>query len=263
MLIIIGCSCSNNTNLPNRPSIQIDIDPLVIGKKHPISLNIIGNITEVIPEILKKVEKSNKNDYVEEISSLKKQWDNVLEKEEDPTKFPLKFPFIMKELSNYVDDDAIIAIDVGENGWRVGRNFPMKNTQELVMSGYLATMGFGLPAALSAQIINPKKEVICISGDGGFAMVMGDFLTAVKYRLPVKVFIFNNHELGMIMTEQENENYVNWNTDLYNCDFAEFAESCGGIGLKASTYQELKMAIETAFAVDEPVIVDIETDPIS
>lgn len=263
LLIIIGCSCSNNTNLPNRPSIQIDIDPLVIGKKHPISLNIIGNITEVIPEILKKVEKSNKNDYVEEISSLKKQWDNVLEKEEDPTKFPLKFPFIMKELSNYVDDDAIIAIDVGENGWRVGRNFPMKNTQELVMSGYLATMGFGLPAALSAQIINPKKEVICISGDGGFAMVMGDFLTAVKYRLPVKVFIFNNHELGMIMTEQENENYVNWNTDLYNCDFAEFAESCGGIGLKASTYQELKMAIETAFAVDEPVIVDIETDPIS
>ncbi|WP_054835012.1 thiamine pyrophosphate-dependent enzyme [Methanobrevibacter arboriphilus] len=98
-----------------------------------------------------------------------------MENEEDPTKVPLKFPFILKELSNYVADDAIIAIDVGENGWRVGRNFPMKNTQKIVMSGYLATMGFGLPAALVSQIINPGKEVICISGDGGFAMVMGDF----------------------------------------------------------------------------------------
>ncbi|WP_331456217.1 thiamine pyrophosphate-dependent enzyme [Methanobrevibacter arboriphilus] len=73
--------------------------------------------------------------------------------------------------------------------------------------------------------------------------------------------MFNNHELGMIMAEQENEDYPNWNTNLHNCDFAEFAESCGGIGLKANTSQELKMAIETAFAVDEPVIVDIETDP--
>lgn len=261
LLIIIGCSCSNNTNLPNRPAIQIDIDPLVIGKKHPIDLNIMGNSGEVVPKILKKVKKSNKEEYLDEIAKLKKQWNEILENEEDPTKVPLKFPFILKELSNYVADDAIIAIDVGENGWRVGRNFPMKNTQKIVMSGYLATMGFGLPAALVSQIINPGKEVICISGDGGFAMVMGDFLTAVKYKLPIKVFIFNNHELGMIMAEQENEDYPNWNTNLHNCDFAEFAESCGGIGLKANTSQELKMAIETAFAVDEPVIVDIETDP--
>lgn len=100
----------------------------------------------------------------------------------------------MKELSDYAADDAIIAIDVGENGWRVGRNFPMKNTQKLIMSGYLATIGHGLPVALASQIVNPEKQVICISGDGGFAMVMGDFLTAVKYNLPVKVFIFNNHE---------------------------------------------------------------------
>jgi len=261
LLIIIGCSCSNNTNLPNRPAIQIDIDPLVIGKNHPINLNIIGNSGEVVPEILKKVKKSNKSEYLDEITELKKQWDKVLEDEEDPTKSPLKFPFIMKELSNYVDDDAIIAIDVGENGWRVGRNFPMKNTQKILMSGYLATMGFGLPAALVSQITNPDKEIICIAGDGGFAMVMGDFLTAVKYKLPLKVFVFNNHELGMIMAEQENESYPNWNTHLYNCDFAKFAESCGGIGLKASSSQELKIAIETALAVNEPVIVDIETDP--
>lgn len=139
--------------------------------------------------------------------------------------------------------------------------FSNENTQELLMSAYLATMGFGLPPALAAQIVNPEKEVICITDDGGFAMVMGDFLTAVKYDLPVKVFVFNNHELGMIMSEQKNENYSNWNTHLHNCDFAEYARSCGATGLKARTSQERKMAIETAFAVEGPVIVDIETDP--
>lgn len=126
LLIIVGCSCSNNTNLPNRPAIQIDVDPMASGKKHPIDLSSIGNSGEVVPHILEKVEKSDKKDYLSEIKDLKHQWNEILEDEEDLTKFPLKFPFIMKELSGYVDDDVIIAIDVGENGWRVGRNFPMK-----------------------------------------------------------------------------------------------------------------------------------------
>jgi pyruvate oxidase/acetolactate synthase-1/2/3 large subunit len=261
LLIIVGCSCSNNTNLPNRSAIQIDVDPLVIGKKHPIDLSIIGNSKEIIHQILKKVDKSKKKNYLGEIADLKHEWGEILEKEETPNKTSLKYPYIMKKLSDYVNNDAIIAIDVGENGWRVGRNFPMKSTQELLMSGYLATMGYGLPAALISQIINPEKQVICISGDGGFTMVMGDFLTAVKYKLPIKVFIFNNHELGMIMTEQKKENYPNWNTHLKNCDFAEFAKSCGAVGLKAYNSKDLKIAIETAFNLDEPVIIDIETDP--
>ncbi|RBQ23423.1 3D-(3,5/4)-trihydroxycyclohexane-1,2-dione hydrolase [Candidatus Methanobinarius endosymbioticus] len=261
LLIIIDCSCSNNTNLPNRPDIQMDTDPMIFGKKHPINLSTIGNSGEIVPNILKNVKKSDKKDYLSEINDLKNKWNDILEDEEDPIKFPLKYPFIMKELSSYADDDAIIAIDVGENGWRVGKNFPMKNTQEILMSGYSAIMGFGLPPALAAQIINLEKEVICITGDGGFAMVMGDFLTAVKYNLPIKVFVFNNHELEMIMSEQKNEKYPNWNTDLYNCDFREYEESCGATGLKAATSQELKMTIETAFAVEGPVMVDVETDP--
>lgn len=260
LLIIIGCSCSNKTNLPNCPSIQIDVDPMVMGEKHPVDISLLGNSGEIIPQILEKVEKSDKQEYLKEIDDLKQRWNESLEKEESPSKASLKYPYIMKELSRYADDDAIIAIDVGENGVRVGRNFPMKHTQKLLMSGYLATMGFGLPAALVSQIVHPEKQVICVSGDGGFAMVMGDFFTAVKYKLPVKVFIFNNHELGMIMNEQKNENYPNWNTHLYNGDFAKFAESCGAVGLKAGNPEELKLAIETALKEDGPVIVDIETD---
>jgi pyruvate oxidase/acetolactate synthase-1/2/3 large subunit len=167
----------------------------------------------------------------------------------------------MKELSKHVDENAIFSMDVGETVWWFGRNFPMQKAQELVLSGYLATMGFGLPGSLAAQIINPGRQVICITSDGGFTMVMGDFLTAVKYNLPVKVFIFNNHEFGMIKTEQKDENYPNWNTHLQNCDFAEFANDCGGVGLKVKTPEELTAAIKTAFKTDDPVIIDIETDP--
>lgn len=261
LLIIIGCSCSNNTNIPNKPAIQIDIDPIEIGKRHPIDISLIGNSAEIVPKLIDKVEKSKKSEYLKEVATLKEEWNRTLKAEEDPNRSPLKFPYIMKELSKHVDDDVVISIDVGENGWRVGRNFPMKKTQELVMSGYLATMGFGLPGALVAQIINPRRQVICITGDGGFAMVMGDFINAVKHKLPVKVFIFNNKELGMIMTEQKSQDYPNWNTDLYNCDFAEFANSCGGVGLKAKNSEELITAIKTAFKTDGPVIVDMDTDP--
>lgn len=261
LLIIIGCSCSNNTNIPDKPAIQIDIDPMVIGKKQPIDLSLIGNSAEIVPKLIDKVEKSEKTEYLREVATLKEEWNEVLKSEENPNKSPLKFPYIMKELSKHVDENAVISIDVGDNGFRVGRNFPMKKDQELVMSGYLATMGFGLPGAIVAQIINPGRQVICITGDGGFAMVMADFLNAVNYKLPVKVFVFNNHELGMIMAEQKDENYPNWNTHLYNCDFAEFANNCGGTGLKAKNSEELIQAIKTAFKIDGPVIVDIETDP--
>ena len=129
------------------------------------------------------------------------------------------------------------------------------------MSGYLASMGAGLPGALAAQLIYPEKQVVCITGDGGFSMVMGDFLTAVKYKLPVKVFLFNNKQLAMIMQEQKVEVYPNWQTDLYNCDFADYAKNCGGIGIKVTDPKDLPAAVEKALSINKPVIVDIDTDP--
>ncbi len=130
------------------------------------------------------------------------------------------------------------------------------------MSGYLATMGFGLPAALAAQIIYPNSQVICIAGDGGFSMLMADFLTAVKNKLPITVFIFNNKQFGMIMQEQKMEGYDNWQTELQDLDFAEYAKHCGGVGITVKTPEELPNAVDKALSTNKPVIVDINTDPI-
>ena len=133
--------------------------------------------------------------------------------------------------------------------------------QRFAMSGYLATMGFGLPGAIAAKIAFPDRHVFCITGDGGFSMAMPDFITAVKYNLPIVVIVLNNHQLGMIQVEQMMEHYPNYATDLLNPDFARYSEVCGGIGISVRQPGELKPAIASAMAAGRPVIIDVETDP--
>jgi pyruvate oxidase/acetolactate synthase-1/2/3 large subunit len=261
LLIVVGSSFSEMTHLPEKKAIQIDINPMVIGKQYPVEVGLYGNSAEILPQLLDLVQENKKDEYLEEIRELKLEWLDLLAEEADGGLTPVRPQYIIKVLNEKIDDDAVIALDTGENGWWFGRNFWMKKTQKMIMSGYLGTMAFGLPAALAAQLIYPDKQVVCITGDGGFSMVMADFLTAVRNKLPVKIFLFNNHQLAMIMQEQMVEKYPNWETELYNPDFAAFARDCGGLGINVKTPQELPEAVDKAFSSDKPVIVDIETDP--
>lgn len=261
LLIVIGSSFSDMTHLPEKRVVQIDIDPMMIGRKYPVEVGLYGNSAEIVPQLLDLIQENRKDDYLQEIRKLKREWLELLEEEADATLTPIRPQYIIKVLNEKIDDDAIVCLDTGENGWWFGRNFWMKKTQKMIMSGYLGTMGFGLPAALTAQLIYPDRQIICITGDGGFSMVMGDFTTAVSNELPVKIFLFNNHQLGMIMQEQMVEKYPNWKTELHNPDFAAYAEDCGGVGIRVKTPQELPEAVDRVLSMDKPVIVDIETDP--
>jgi pyruvate oxidase/acetolactate synthase-1/2/3 large subunit len=261
LLIVIGSSFSDKTQIPEKKTIQIDIDPVVIARRYPVEVGLWGNSAEVLPKLTVMVKQKDNTIYLAEIRRLKKEWLDILSREIDAELSPLRPQYIMKVLNENIGSDAVISIDVGENAWWFGRNFWMKQSQKIILSGSLASMGFGLPGALAAQLVYPERPVVCITGDGGFSMVMGDFLTAVKYGLPVKVFLFNNSQLGMIMQEQKVENYPNWQTELHNCDFAEYARNCGGIGIKVNKPEELEKAVKKAMAADKPVIVDINTDP--
>ncbi|MHB1377293.1 MAG: thiamine pyrophosphate-dependent enzyme [Candidatus Humimicrobiaceae bacterium] len=261
LLIVIGSSFSDMTQIPEKRMIQIDIDPMMIAKNYPVEVGLWGNCSELIPALTNAVSKKKNDKYFTEIKRLKKEWIDLLKKEADPTKKPIRPQYIIKVLNEKLSENAVISLDIGENSWWFGRNFCMKKNQKLVMSGYLASMGAGLPGALAAQLIYPEKQVVCITGDGGFTMVMGDFLTAVKYKLPIKIFLFNNKQLGMIMQEQKVEVYPNWQTDLYNCEFADYAKNCGGIGIKVTDPKDLPAAVEKALLINKPVIVDIDTDP--
>ena len=132
--------------------------------------------------------------------------------------------------------------------------------QRFVMSGYLGTMGFGLPGALAAKLAFPAKTVICITGDGGFSMAMADFVTAVKYDLPMIVIVLNNKQLGMIQVEQKQEGYQNFGTDLLNPDFAKYADACGGVGFHVEKPGELESTILKVLDMKKPVLIDVSTD---
>jgi thiamine pyrophosphate-dependent acetolactate synthase large subunit-like protein len=224
-------------------------------------VGLLGNSAVLIPKLTEKVKEKQNTAYLNEISQLKKEWTQQLRREADQSLKPIRPPYIMKVLNEKIAGDAVISLDVGENCWWFGRNFQMKKTQKMVMSGYLASMGFGLPGALAAALAYPDRQIVCIAGDGGFSMVMEDFLTALKYQMPVKVFVLNNQSLGMIQQEQKVEGYEGWQTELYNFDFADFAEHSGGTGIKVTEPSELESAVDKALSTKKPVIVDVDTDP--
>jgi thiamine pyrophosphate-dependent acetolactate synthase large subunit-like protein/rubredoxin len=261
LLIVLGSSFSELTNIPRKRTVQVDIDPHMIGRKYPVDVGLWGNCSEIVPRLAAGVKERVDEDYLEEMRKLKGEWNEMLEKEADSSLTPIRPQYIVKILNEKLAPDAVITTDPGDNGWWIGRNFWMKSTQKLLISGYLGSMNFGFPASIAAQLAYPDRQVACITGDGGFAMGMGDFLTLVKYELPVNVFIFNNRQLAMIMQEQKVERYANWQTELQDCDYAGFAENCGGVGIRVENPKELPGAVDKALSLKEPTIVDINTDP--
>ncbi len=261
LMVAMGVSFADLSQIPQKRTVQIDINPLMIARRYPVEAGLLGNSAVLIPKLTTKVQAKNNQSYLAEIAKLKTAWLNQIEKEADSSKKPIRPPYIMKVLTEKVAADAVISLDVGENCWWFGRNFRMKRSQKLVMSGNLATMGFGLPGALVAALAYPERQTICLTGDGGLTMVLGDFLTAHKYNLPIKVFVINNKHLGMIMQEQKVEGYQGWQTELHDYSFADFAEHSGGLGIKVTEPSDLEAAVDRALASKKPTIVDIDTDP--
>ncbi len=261
LVIACGASFSDFTGIPREiRAVHIDIDPLQIGK-HPLAAGVYGDCAVAVPLIRERVRPRGDTGALAWLSERKREWSERLDREADPEAVPIRPPYIMKVLSETLPADAVISLDVGENQWWFGRNFRMKR-QRFAMSGYLGTMGFGLPGALAAKLAYPDATVVCITGDGGFSMVMGDFVTAVRYDLPVVVAVLNNHHLAMIREEQREANYPSYGTDLTNPDFAAYAEVCGGVGIRVTRPRDLRDAVLKAVSMEKPVVIDIETDPV-
>ncbi|MBT8507236.1 pyruvate dehydrogenase [Methanomicrobiaceae archaeon CYW5] len=259
LLITLGVGFSTYTNVPlDTDIIQVDINPIKLGIS-PRAYPLWGECSLVTPALQQFCIPREPGGVLKIIADMKHDWNNQRDHEADASAVPVRPPFIMKTLSEIIPDDAVITVDVGENQWWFGRNFRMQH-QRFAMSGYLAAMGFGLPAAIAGKLAYPDKDVLCITGDGGFSMAMAEFVTAVKYDLPIVVVILNNKQLGMIQVEQMTENYPNYATELLNPDFAEYARACGGFGIKVEKPDKLKQAVSDAFGSKLPAIVDIATD---
>lgn len=260
LLIALGVGFSKQTNVPlDVPLVQVDIDPLVLGRS-PRTIGVWGDCGVVLEQLLARVRGHPDPAREAAIGVSKARWAAQLAAEAVAEGPPLRPPFIMQHLSEVLPPDAVIGLDVGENGWWFGRNFVSRG-QRFAMSGYLATMGFGFPATIAAKLAYPDRPAVCITGDGGFVMAMGDLVTAVRHGISMTVCILNNHQYGMIQVEQAVEGYPNFGTDLVNPDFVAFARACGAEGIRVEEPAALRPALEAALASDRVTVLDIETDP--
>jgi thiamine pyrophosphate-dependent acetolactate synthase large subunit-like protein/nitrite reductase/ring-hydroxylating ferredoxin subunit len=259
VLLVLGASFSNHTSITKkRPIIQVDFDRMTLGKFHEVHLPLWGEIgvtVDILAERLSQASRPERRDYV---ARLWANWRQEKAKRAATHGPSGRMPnaYIFQELSKVMPEDAVIAIDVGNNAYAFGMYFEAKR-QHVLMSGYLGSIGFAFPAAMGAWAAAPQRKIVAIAGDGGFGQYMAEFTTAVKYDMPITLILLNNSELAKISREQRGGNYHVWQTGLHNPNFAQYAENCGGLGIRVERPEELRPACEKALAHNGPGIVEI------
>ncbi len=269
-LLVLGASFSNHTGItPKLPTIQVDFDPMALGKFHPIDVAVWGEIGVTVEIFRRQLEGANHTvDQTKEVAERWQIWRTEKTRRENDSRCQgVNSASIFAALNRQVPEDAIIAVDVGNNTYSFGRYFECAR-QAVLMSGYLGSIGFSFPAAMGAwaatQEDDPRfagRPVVSISGDGGFGQYMGEITTAVKYDMNITHVLLNNGQLGKISKEQRSGNWHVWQTSLHNPSFAEFARICGAQGIRVTDKDKLDEAISEALAHDGPSLVEVIADP--
>ncbi len=260
LIIIAGSSFREKNLLPDIPVIQIDINGVHLGKSFPVKVGMEGDARLALRELVKKVaRKFPDKEYFEQIKKFKDEHLADVEKDAQDSSIPVSPGYVIQAIKRHTRKDALITVDVGDHTYWFYKKY-VCDGEETLFSSNMGSMAFAFPASLAAQLIYPKKQVICITGDGGFSMLMADFTTAVYNRLPVKVIIFNDGMLKNIRKEQEMYGYKPFGIEFINPNFADFAKSCGGDGFRVERPEELDSALELAFTSNKPAIVDVVID---
>jgi acetolactate synthase-1/2/3 large subunit len=250
---------------PHARIIHVDVDPTSIRKNVRVDLPIVGDVRGVLSKLVSALEKSPES--VETFKANVRPWLAEIEawKSNHPMTYKhaatvIKPQMVIQKLKELSDDDAIIATDVGQHQMWTAQFFRFTRPRTLLTSGGLGTMGFGLPAAMGAQVAFPGRQVIAVCGDGGFQMNMQEIATLVQNRLPVKVCIMNNNYLGMVRQWQElffDKRYSNTVMDL-PIDFVMLAKAFGAQGFQATKPEEVQEIIAKAFKTPGPVIIEFK-----
>ncbi|ATV36601.1 biosynthetic-type acetolactate synthase large subunit [Fusobacterium pseudoperiodonticum] len=241
--------------LPNANIIHIDIDPAEIGKNKLIDVPIVGDVKNVLAELNRKIPKLSHTKWLDEVAKLKKKYSLTFRKTEDDVLIPQEILF---EINKLTKGEVIVATDVGQHQMWSAQFIKFNNPYSILTSGGAGTMGFGLPAAIGAQVANPDKKVLAIVGDGGFQMTFQELMMVKEYNLPVKIFIINNSYLGMVRQWQELFNDRRYSSvDLsYNPDFIKIGEAYGIKSIQLKTKKDLKKHLKKILESDEAVLVE-------
>ena len=269
LIVALGASFSNHTGITRkRPIVQVDFDRMALGKFHRVTVPVWGEIGVTAARLSEALRPSaDRQDQRAEIGERWQIWRREkAERESENRGKGIGAAAVFAALNDVVPDDAVIAVDVGNNTYSFGRYFEC-TSQRVLMSGYLGSIGFAFPAALCAWAATQDtddyrgRKVISISGDGGFGQYLGEFMTAVKYDMNITHVLLNNAELGKISKEQRAGEWPVWQTSLRNPSFAAYARLCGGEGHRVTSADALRDSLREAMSATGPSLVEIDTDP--
>ena len=240
----------------NSRKIHIDIDPSCIGKNVDVEVPIVGDVKRVIPAIDKLATPPEISEWWDTIHTWKKEHPLVVPKADDQI-YP---QHMIKMISEITEGNAIVVTDVGQHQMWAAQHYQYNHPRSWITSGGLGTMGFGFPAAMGAAMACPDRDVVCITGDGGFQMLTCELATAVEYKIPVKIAIMNNACLGMVRQWQQLffDNRTSYSVfGSNNPDFVKMADAYGMIGMRATNPKEMREVLEKGMAIkDAPVLMD-------
>ena len=263
-LFMVGTNFPYTKFLPEAGvrTVQIEADPTRAGDRIPTEVPLVGDAAETLRALLPLLSRHEDRTHLAAAQEDMADWREKMAALEADDREPIQPQFLMRVIDRLADDDAILTTDSGTIATWAARHFDIRGNRQFMLSGNLATMAPGLPYAIAAQIAHPDRQCIAFVGDGGFAMLMAEFLTAAGYGLPIKVIVNNNAAFGQIFWEQMvlgfPEHGVRWEREA---NFAPWAEACGGMGVRVAKPAEVEPVIAAALAHPGPALVDVVVNP--
>ena len=243
-------------------TVQIDIDPARIGLRHDVEVGLTGDCQTVLRLLLPLIEWKENRAFLEKAQENMKGWNKLMEERGTRTDMPMKPQVVTWNLNKLLNDDAIVSSDSGTIATWSARYIEMRGTMKFSLSGSLATMANGLPYSIGAAVAYPDRQVVCVVGDGGLTMLMGEIATLVKYNLNVKVIVIKNNVLGEIKWEQlVMEGSPEFGVELQPIDFAGFAKNCGAAGYTIEEPGQAEAVLREALAHPGPALIQAVVDP--
>jgi pyruvate oxidase len=263
LLLVFGASFSNHTGIsPYKPTIQVDTDPLALGRFKPVTVPLLGDVGVSCAALREQLRPHP--ELVDQRPEVAARWSvwrtEKARRAAARTDRGVPAATVIEALNRLVPANAVLTVDVGDHAYSFGRYFETKQ-QSVLMSGYLGSIGFGFPAAMGAWAAAPDRPIVAVTGDGGFGQYLAEITTAVKYGMNITHIVLNNGELAKISDEQRAAEYAVWQTSLHNPDFAAFARNCGAHGIRVTDPADLTAAITQALDHPGPALVEIVTDP--
>jgi pyruvate dehydrogenase (quinone) len=241
-------------------AVQVDIKGEHIGLRYPVEIGLVADVKATLSALLPLLREKQDRSFLAEAQAHMRDWNGLLDRVAATERTPLRPQMALRALSEALAEDAVISLDCGANTHFAARMLHLRERQSLTGTGMLATMAPGMPYAIAAQLAFPARQSVAVVGDGGFAQLMAELTTAVKYQLPIKVVILKNNSLAEVRFEQKELGNPEFGCDLSPIDFVAYAKACGAEGFRCAQPAQVRPVIAAFLSSPRPAVLEVEVD---